>query len=129
MAEAIDVVRNAFAALERGDTTTAFGAFSPTLTYRLHGAHPLAGTFDGKEDALRALAALSRAGGPGSTLRLADAWPAGPQLVLAHLVRRAEGGSGPLVGDVATVLRVEDGAITEIVTLTDRGLEEFWAGA
>ena len=30
---------------------------------------------------------------------------------------------------VATVLRVEDGAITEIVTLTDRGLEEFWAGA
>ena len=49
--------------------------------------------------------------------------------MLAHLVRRAEGGSGPLVGDVATVLRVEDGAITEIVTLTDRGLEEFWAGA
>ena len=77
MTEAIDVVRAAFAALERGDTATAFGAFASTLTYRLHGAHPLAGTFDDKEDALRALAALSRAGGPGSTLSLADAWAAG----------------------------------------------------
>jgi len=128
MTEAIDVVRNAFGALERGDTATAFGAFAPALTYRLHGAHPLAGAFDGKEEALRALAALSRAGGPGSTLRLADAWPAGPQLVVAHLVRRAEAGSGPLEGDIATVLRVEDGAITEIVSVTDRALEEFWAG-
>ena len=129
MTEAIDVVRTAFAALERGDTATAFGAFAPALTYRLHGTHPLAGTFDGKEDALRALAALSRAGGSGSTLRLAGAWPAGPQLVVAHLVRRAEAGSGPLEGHVATVIRVEDGAITEVVSVTDRALEEFWAGA
>ena len=129
MTEAIDVVRNAFAALEQGDTATAFASFAPTLTYRLHGAHPLAGTFAGKQDALQALDALSRAGGPGSTLRLADAWPAGPQLVLVHLVRRAEAGSGPLEGDVATVIRVEDGAITEVVTVTDRALEEFWATA
>jgi ketosteroid isomerase-like protein len=129
MTDAIDVVRSAFAALERGDTDTAFGAFAPELIYRLHGAHPLAGTFETKDDALRALAALSRAGGPGSTLRLADAWPAGPQLVVAHLVRRAQAGSGPLEGDIATILRVEDGAITEIVSVTDRALEEFWAEA
>jgi ketosteroid isomerase-like protein len=115
--------------LEKGDTATAFGSFAPMLTYRLHGPHPLAGTFDGKEDALAALAALSRAGGPGSTLRLVDAWPAGPQLVVAHLVRRAEAGRGPLKGDMASVLRVEDGAITELVTVTDRALEEFWAKA
>jgi ketosteroid isomerase-like protein len=129
MTEAIDVVRTAFAALERGDAEAAFGAFAPALTYRLHGRHPLAGTFDGKEAALGALAALTRAGGPGSTLRLAGAWPAGPELVVAHLVRRAEVGSGPLEGDVATVLRVEHGAITEIISVTDRALEEFWAGA
>ena len=71
----------------------------------------------------------TRAGGAGSTLRLADAWPAGAQLVVAHLVRRAEAGSGPLEGHVATILRIEDGAITEIVSVTDRALEEFWAGA
>jgi ketosteroid isomerase-like protein len=53
--EAIDVVGAAFAALERGDTATAFEAFAPSLTYRLHGSHALAGTFDGKEAALRAL--------------------------------------------------------------------------
>jgi ketosteroid isomerase-like protein len=129
MTQAIEVVRKAFAALEQGDTETAFASFAPTLTYRLHGAHPLAGTFDGKADALTALAALSRAGGPGSTLRLANAWPAGPQLVLVHLVRRAEAGSGPLEGDVATVIRVEADAITEVVTVTDRALEEFWARA
>jgi ketosteroid isomerase-like protein len=45
MTDAIDVVRDAFAAPERGDTTTAFGAFAPRLTSRLHGVHPLAGTF------------------------------------------------------------------------------------
>jgi ketosteroid isomerase-like protein len=129
MTEAIDVVRAAFAALERGDTATAFASFAPSLVYRLHGPHPLAGTFDGKDDALAALASLSRAGGPGSTLRLVEAWPVGPQLVVAHLVRRAEAGSGPLEGDMASVLRVEGGAITELVTVTDRALEEFWAQA
>jgi ketosteroid isomerase-like protein len=129
MTEAMDVVRAGFAALERGDTATAFASFAPSLTYRLHGSHPLAGTFDGKDDALGALAALSRAGGPGSRLRLVDAWPAGPQLVVAHLVRRADPGSGPLEGDMASVLRVEKGAISELVTVTDRALEEFWAKA
>jgi ketosteroid isomerase-like protein len=129
MTEAIDVVRAAFAALDKGDTATAFASFAPTLTYRLHGRHAFAGTFHGKEDALAALAALSRAGGPDSTLRLVDAWSAGPQLVVAHLVRRAPAGGGPREGDVASVLRVEDGAITELVTVPDRVLEEFWATA
>jgi ketosteroid isomerase-like protein len=127
MTEAVDAVRDAFAALERGDAAAAFGTFAPQLRYTLHGGHALAGTFDGKEEALGALAALSRAGGPGTTLRLADAWPAGPQLVVTHLVRRTEGGSGPLVADVATIFRVEDGSITEVVSVTDRGLERFRA--
>jgi ketosteroid isomerase-like protein len=128
-AEAIEVVRAAFAALERGDTATAFGSFADAMRYQLHGAHPLAGTFTGKPNALRALADLSRAGGPGSTLRLAGAWSAGPQLVVAHLVRRTDSDEGPGAGDVATIIRVEDGEITEIVSVTDRALEAFWAAS
>ena len=120
MTEAIDVVRAAFAALERGDTATAFASFAPSLVYRLHGPHPLAGTFDGKDDALAALASLSRAGGPGSTLRLVEAWPVGPQLVVAHLVRRAEAGSGPLEGDMRVPVAV-------FVETGHRGTSDSWA--
>jgi hypothetical protein len=72
---------------------------------------------------------LSSAGGGVATLRLDKAWPAGPQLVVAHLVRRTEAATGPIEGDVATIIRVEKGAITEIVSVTDRALEEYWARA
>jgi ketosteroid isomerase-like protein len=126
---AIDVVRQAFAALEAGDMATAQAAFAPSLVYRLHGGHPLAGTFDGKQTALAAMAALAQAGGTGTTLRLADAWAAGPELVLAHLVRRAGADAGPLESDVATILRVEDDAITEIVTVSSRALDTYWSSA
>ena len=129
MTAAIDVVREAFAALEAGDMDTASAAFAPSLVYRLHGGHPLAGTFDGKQAALGAMAALARAGGAGTTLRLADAWAAGPELVLAHLVRRADADAGPLESDVATILRVEDDAITEIVTVSSRALDTYWSSA
>jgi hypothetical protein len=95
---AIEVVRQAFTALEAGDTDTAF-------------------------------AALAQAGGAGTTLRLAEAWPAGPELVLAHLVRRAGPGAGPLQSDVATILRVENDAITEIVTVSSRALDTYWSTA
>ena len=59
--------------------------------------------------------------------RLADAWPAGSELVLVHLVRRAGADSGPVESDVATILRVEDGAITEIVSVSSRALEDYWS--
>ena len=127
MTAAIDVVRQSFAAMEEGDMATASAAFAPSLVYRLHGDHPLAGTFDGKPAALGAMAALAQAGGTGTTLRLADAWAAGPELVLAHLVRRA--GAGPLESVVATILRVEDDAITEIVTVSSRALDTYWSSA
>jgi ketosteroid isomerase-like protein len=127
MATAIDVVRAAFAALEAGDTVTATAAFAPSLMYRLYGEHPLAGEFDGKPDALDALGRLAQAGGAGTTLRLADAWPAGPELVVAHLVRRAGAGAGPVQSDVATIIRVEDGSITEIVSVSSRELNDYWA--
>jgi ketosteroid isomerase-like protein len=126
---AIDVVRQAFAALEAGDMATASEAFAPSLVYRLHGDHPLAGTFDGKQAALGAMAALAQAGGAGTTLRLADSSAAGPELVLAHLVRRAGADAGPLESDVATILRVEDEAITEIVTVSSRALDTYWSTA
>ena len=129
MTAAIDVVRQAFAALEAGDMATASATFAPSLVYRLHGGHPLAGTFDGKQAALGAMAALAQAGGPGTTLRLADAWAAGPELVLAHLVRRAGADAGPLESDVATILRVDDDAITEIVTVSSRALDTYWSSA
>ena len=131
MTAAVDVVRQAFAALEAGDMATASAAFAPSLVYRLHSGHPLAGTFDGKQAALGAMAALARAGGAGTTLRLADAWAAGPELVLAHLVRRAgaDADAGPLESDVATILRVEDDAITEIVTVSSRALDTYWSSA
>jgi ketosteroid isomerase-like protein len=125
----IDLVRKAFAALEAGDITTATAMFAPSLVYRLHGHHPLAGAFDGKQAALGAMAALAQAGGAGTTLRLADAWAAGPELVLAHLVRRAGADAGPLESDVATILRVEDDAITEIVTVSSRALDAYWSSA
>jgi ketosteroid isomerase-like protein len=126
---AIDVVRQAFAAMEAGDMATASAAFAPSLVYRLHGGHPLAGTFDGKQAALGAMGALAQAGGAGTTLRLADVQAAGPELVLAHLVRRAGGDAGPLESDVATILRVEDDAITEIVTVSSRALDTYWSSA
>jgi len=126
---AIDVVREAFVALEAGDMARASAAFAPSLVYRLHGGHPLAGTFDGKQAALGAMAALAQAGGAGTTLRLADAWAAGSELVLAHLVRRAGADGGPLESDVATILRVEDDAITEIVTVSSRALDAYWSSA
>jgi ketosteroid isomerase-like protein len=126
---AIDVVRQAFAALEAGDMATASAAFAPSLVYRLHGDHPLAGTFDGKQAALGAMAALAQAGGAGTTLRLSDALAAGPELVLAHLMRRAGADAGPLESDVATILRVEDDAITEIVTVSSRSLDTYWSTA
>jgi ketosteroid isomerase-like protein len=129
MATAIDLVRAAFAALEAGDMAGATAAFAPSLVYRLLGEHPLAGDFDGKAAALGALARLAQAGGAGTTLRLADAWPAGPELVVAHLVRRAGAGAGPLESDVATILRVEDGNVTEIVSVSPRALDDYWAGA
>ncbi len=91
--------------------------------------HPLAGKFDGKAAALAALARLARAGGEGTTLRLANAWPAGPELVVAHLVRRAGAGGGPVESDVATILRVEDGSITEVVSVSSRELDDHWAGS
>jgi ketosteroid isomerase-like protein len=115
--------------LEAGDMATASAAFAPSLVYRLHGGHPLAGTFDGKQAALGAMAALAQAGGTGTTLRLADAWAAGSELVLAHLVRRAGADAGPLESDVATILRVEDDAITEIVTVSSRALDTYWSSA
>ena len=129
MTPAIDVVREAFVALEAGDMATASAAFAPSLVYRLHGGHPLAGTFDGKQAALGAMAALAQAGGAGTTLRLAGAWAAGSELVLAHLVRRAGADAGPLESDVATILRVEDDAITEIVTVSSRALDAYWSSA
>jgi ketosteroid isomerase-like protein len=129
VAAAIEVVRQAFAALEAGDLATASAAFAPSLVYRLHGDHPLAGTFAGKEAALGAMANLAQAGGVGTTLRLADAWAAGPELVLAHLVRRAGADAGPLESDVATILRVEHDAITEIVTVSSRTLDTYWSSA
>jgi ketosteroid isomerase-like protein len=113
--------------MEAGDMEAASATFAPSLLYRLHGGHPLAGTFDGKQAALGAMASLAQAGGPGTTLRLADAWEAGPELVLAHLVRRASGGAGPLESDVATILRVEDDAITEIVSVSSRALDSYWS--
>jgi len=124
---AIDVVREAFAAMEAGDMATASAAFAPALVYRLHGAHPLAGTFDGKQAALDAIAALARAGGAGTTLRIADSWAAGPELVVAHLVRRSGPDAGPLESDVATILRVEDDAITEIISASSRALDTYWS--
>ena len=127
MATAIDVVRAAFAALDAGDMAGATAAFAPSLVYRLHGEHPLAGEFDGKAAALGALARLAQAGGAGTTLRLADAWPAGPELVVAHLVRRAGAGAGPV--DVATIRRVEDGSVTEIVSVSSRAVDDYWARA
>ena len=127
MATAIDVVRDAFAAMEAGDMATATAAFGPSLVYRLHGTHALAGEFDGKAAALGALGRLSQAGGAGTTLRLADAWPAGDELVVAHLVRRAGEGAGPVESDVATIIRVEDGNITEIVSVSSRALDDYWA--
>ena len=129
MATAIDVVRAAFAALDAGDMASATAAFAPSLVYRLHGEHPLAGEFDGKAAALGALARLAHAGGPSTTLRLADAWPAGPELVVAHLVRRAGVGAGPVESHVGTILRVEDGSITEIVSVSSRALDDYWAEA
>ncbi len=126
---AIDVVRQAFAAMEAGDMATASAAFAPSLVYRLHGNHPLAGTFDGKQAALEAMAALAQAGGAGTTLRLAESWPAGRELVLAHLVRRAGSDAGPLESDVATILRVENDMITEIVSASSRALDTYWASA
>jgi ketosteroid isomerase-like protein len=128
MATAIDVVRAAFAALDEGDMATATAAFAPSLVYRLHGQHPLAGEFNGKAAAVDALARIARAGGAGTTLRLADAWRAGPELVVAHLVRRARAGAGPIESDVATILRVEDGSITEIVSVSSRALDDYWGG-
>ena len=129
MATAIDVVRAAFAALDAGDMASATAAFAPSLVYRLHGEHPLAGEFDGKAAALGALARLAQAGGPSTTLRLADAWPAGPELVVAHLVRHAGVAAGPVESHVATILRVEDGSITEIVSVSSRALDDYWAEA
>lgn len=129
MTTAIDVVRTAFAALDEGDMPRATAAFAPSIVYRLHGSHPLAGVFDGKQAALGALARLAQAGGAGTTLRLADAWPAGPELVLAHLVRRAGDDAGPVESDVATILRIEGGEITEIVTVSSRALDDYWATA
>jgi ketosteroid isomerase-like protein len=129
MATAIDVVLAAFTALDAGDMASATDAFAPSVVYRLHGDHPLAGEFDGKAAALDALARLSQAGGEGTKLRLADAWSAGPELVVAHLVRSASGGAGPVVSDVATIIRVEDGSITEIVSVSSRALNEYWASA
>jgi ketosteroid isomerase-like protein len=128
---AIDVVRQAFAALEAGDMATVLGSFAPSLVYRLHGGHPLAGTFDGRQATLGAMAALAQAGGAGTMLRLADALAAGPEPVLVHLVRRAGAGTdaGPLESDVATILRVEGDAITEIVTVSSRALDTYWSSA
>src|SRR5215831_6376778 len=108
MATALSVVQDAFAALEAGDMERATSVFGPALVYRLHGDHPLAGEFDGKAAALGALARLSQAGGEGTSLRLSEAWAAGPQLVFAHLVRRAGEGAGPIESDVATIICVED---------------------
>ena len=50
-------------------------------------------------------------------------------LVLAHLVRRAGSDAGPLESDVATILRVESDAITEIVTVSSRALDTYWSTA
>jgi ketosteroid isomerase-like protein len=124
---AIDVVRAAFAALEAGDMASATAAFAPSLVYRLLGEHPLAGEFDGKPAALVALARLAQAGGAGTTLRLTDAWPAGPELVVAHLVRSAGANSGTVESDIATIIRVEDGSITEVVSVSSRALDAYWA--
>jgi len=65
----------------------------------------------------------------GTTLRLANAWSAGPELVVAHLVRRAGAGAGPVQSDVATIIRVDDGSITEIVSVSSRVLDDYWANA
>jgi ketosteroid isomerase-like protein len=127
MPTAIDVVRAAFAALDMGDMENATAAIAASLAYRLHGEHPLAGEFEGNSAALGALGRLAKAGGEGTTVRLAEAWPAGPELVLAHLVRRAGAGAGPVESDVATIIRVDHGKITEVVSVSSRALDAYWA--
>ncbi|MBV8950854.1 MAG: hypothetical protein JOZ99_08265 [Actinobacteria bacterium] len=67
MATAIDMVRAASAAPDAGEMTSATAAFAPSLVYRLHGGHPLAGEFDGKSTALGALARLAQAGASSCT--------------------------------------------------------------
>jgi ketosteroid isomerase-like protein len=44
-------------------------------------------------------------------------------------VRRAGANAGPVESDVATILRVEDGSITEIVSVSSRALDDYWSGA
>jgi len=73
----------------------ATASFAASLVYRLHGDHTLSGEFDGKSAVLGALGRLAAAGGADTTLRLAEAWAAGPELVVAHLVRRAGAARGP----------------------------------
>jgi hypothetical protein len=53
----------------------------------------------------------------------------GPGLVVAHLVRRAGEGGGPVESDVATILRVEDRIIAEFVSASCRALDDYWAEA
>ena len=129
MTTTLEVVRNAFAAMERGDLAAATAVFAPGLVYRLHGDHAFAGEFVGKEAVLGALARLSTAGGASTTLRLANAWPIGDELVAAHLVRSVHDGREEGRGDVATIIRVENGWITEIVSVSNRSLDAHWRAA
>jgi hypothetical protein len=44
-------------------------------------------------------------------------------------VRHAGAGAGPVESHAATILRVEDGSITEIVSVSSRALDDYWAEA
>jgi ketosteroid isomerase-like protein len=56
-----------------------------------------------------------------------------PMATAIDVVRPAfaalDAGAGPVESDVATILRVEDGSITEIVSVSSRALDDYWAEA
>ncbi len=103
----VDLVREGFAAVLRGDFEVVAGLLDPEVKW--HGGDPASGC-QNRDEALRFMrGAMGRGGG-----RLVDVIEAGPDRVVVVLQPRGEPG-GPVPPRRANVTTLRDGRVVEMV--------------
>lgn len=92
-------------------------------------ATPYAGRYEGRNDIHRALGAKINDSDGTWRLTSFDAYPAGDELVLVHLIEKAEVGGTEHEGHVGYVVRLIDGKVADVVRMADSALDAHWGAA
>jgi ketosteroid isomerase-like protein len=127
-ATAVDVVREAFSAVDAGDLTKTQELYAKDLAYHLVNQKPThSRTWNGLDHYLQMVGSTDKPTGGTFRYEILDLWPAGDELVVVHGASSAicEGREASGL-HWALVARVVDGVITQMVDVAETKLDEFW---